>query len=73
MLRYRARMGRELCVSYNKIGNRNDTRNMVCDFTPEMSAALVSHLISLLKEKLRQRNKKSARNMVCYHVLRMLW
>ena len=27
MLRYRARMGRELCVTYNKIGNSNTNNN----------------------------------------------
>ena len=46
---------------------------MVCDIPPEMAAALVSHLILLLLEKLRQRNKKSTWKMVCNVVLRMLW
>ena len=51
----------------------NITGNMVCDIPPEMAAALVSHLILLLLEKLRQRNKKSTWKMVCNDVLRMLW
>ena len=42
---------------------------MVCDIPPEMAAALVSHLILLLLEKLRQRNKKSTWKMVCNDVL----
>ena len=49
------------------------TGNVVCGIPPEMAAALVSHLILLLLEKLRQINKKSTWKMVCNVVLRMLW